>query len=95
MEEMILSKAYVQERDRYDGPDIHPVWLAKARRQDLLIDVLFNSGNGLHPVHQGWFQRAPSVRVFGSLVRLVPVEEMILSKAYVQERDRYDGPDIH
>uniref|UniRef100_A0A831TIH1 Nucleotidyltransferase family protein n=1 Tax=Thermorudis peleae TaxID=1382356 RepID=A0A831TIH1_9BACT len=72
-----------------------PVWLAKARWHDLLIDVLFNSGNGLHPVNQRWFQRAPAVRVFGSLVRLVPVEEMILSKAYVQERDRYDGPDIH
>lgn len=72
-----------------------PVWLAKGRLQDLLIDVLFNSGNGLHPVDQSWFRRAPAVQVFGLLVRLVPVEEMILSKAYVQERDRYDGPDIH
>lgn len=85
----------VLEEDGWKVELTDPVWLAKARLDGLLIDVLFNSGNGLHPVDESWFQRAPQAVLFGAPVRLVPVEEMILVKAYVQTRDRYDGADIH
>jgi hypothetical protein len=32
--------------------------------------------------------------VFGIPVRLIPAEEMIWSKAYIQERERFDGADV-
>ncbi len=85
----------VLEEDGWEVELTDPVWLAKARLAGLLIDVLFNTGNGLHPVDESWLQRAPQAVLFGVQVRLVPVEEMILVKAYVQTRDRYDGADIH
>src|SRR5579884_1545002 len=71
-----------------------PVWLAKAFQEDLFIDVIFNAGNGLGRVDDTWFRHARDVLLFGVPVQLIPPEELIWSKAYVQTRERYDGPDI-
>jgi hypothetical protein len=46
------------------------------------------------PVDDAWFPHAEDGRVLGLPARLCPVEEMIWSKAYVQERERFDGADI-
>jgi hypothetical protein len=45
-------------------------------------------------VDDGWFQHAPPAAVLGVPVALTPAEEMIWSKAFVMERNRYDGADI-
>lgn len=71
-----------------------PHWLGKAWKDDASIDVIFSSGNGICTVDDGWFAHAPSAVVLGLGVRLTPVEEMIWSKAFVMERNRYDGADI-
>jgi hypothetical protein len=71
-----------------------PHWLGKARRGDDFIDVIFSSGNGLANVDDQWFEYAVAGEVLGVAVRLVPAEEMIWQKAFVQERERYDGADI-
>lgn len=59
------------------------------------MDVIFSSGNGVAEVDRLWFERALPGRVLGVPVLLAPVEEIIWSKSYVQERERYDGADIH
>jgi len=41
-----------------------------------------------------WFDHAPRADVLGMIVRLSPVEEMIWSKAFIQERERFDGADV-
>jgi hypothetical protein len=69
-------------------------WLAKAFRGRDFIDIIFNSGNGICPVDEAWFEFAEPGQVLGMPVRLCPVEEMIWSKSFVQERERYDGADI-
>jgi hypothetical protein len=69
-------------------------WLVKVYRGDLFIDVIYSSGNGLCNVDAGWFQHARPARLLGSRVRLIPPEEMIWSKSFVQDRYRYDGADI-
>src|SRR5262249_54982021 len=46
-------------------------------------------------VDGGWFAHAVDARVVGEPVRLCPVEEIIWSKGYVLERERYDGADIN
>jgi len=70
------------------------VWLYKAYRGEWFVDLLFNSGNGIAPVEEDWFECAPVGEVFGLQVPLLPAEEMIWSKAFVLERERYDGADV-
>jgi hypothetical protein len=45
-------------------------------------------------VDDEWFAHAVSAEVLGMPLKLSPPEEMIWSKAFVQERERYDGADI-
>jgi hypothetical protein len=56
--------------------------------------VIFSSGNGVAAVDDAWFEHAVAGEVLGVAARLVPAEEMIWQKAFVQERERYDGADI-
>lgn len=69
-------------------------WLAKAYADDLFVDLIYGSGNGMTRVDDGWFEHAVSAEVLGMPAKLVPAEEMIWSKAFVQERERFDGADI-
>ena len=69
-------------------------WLGKAFCGDDYIDVIFNSGNALGEVDEGWFDHAVEAEVLGIPVKLCPPEEMIWHKAFVMERERYDGADI-
>jgi len=71
-----------------------PHFLAKARSDDAYIDVLYNSGNGLTPVDDDWFSHAWEGELLNTRALFVPPEEMIWSKAFVQERDRFDGADV-
>ena len=71
-----------------------PSWLAKAFRESMLIDMIFSSYNGLLPVDEGWFENARTAEVMGVPVQLVGPEEMVVSKAFVAARDRFDGSDI-
>ena len=56
--------------------------------------MIFSSGNGVATVDDEWFAHAPEGEVLGLPVRLVPAEEMIWSKAFIMERERFDGADI-
>jgi hypothetical protein len=71
-----------------------PAWLAKARRRAALIDLVFCSYNGLFPVDGRWFDNARRARVLGQEVGVVGGEELVVSKAFVAARDRFDGGDI-
>jgi hypothetical protein len=71
-----------------------PHWLGKARIEGDYIDVIYSSGNGLVGVDDQWFEHSRPATVLGLPVRLCPPEEMIWSKAFVMERERYDGADI-
>jgi hypothetical protein len=71
-----------------------PHWLAKIRRGEWFADIIFSSGNGLARVDDSWFAHAIDHTVFGVPVQLSPPEEMIWSKSFVQERERYDGADV-
>jgi hypothetical protein len=71
-----------------------PHWLGKVYRGDHFIDVIFSSGNAVAEVDDRWFAHARKGTVLGVRTRLCPPEEMIWSKAYVMERERYDGADV-
>jgi len=71
-----------------------PHWLAKAQLEALSIDIIFASGNGLGRVDDDWFQYASDANLYGERVKIVPPEELLCSKAFVMERERYDGADV-
>jgi len=71
-----------------------PHWLGKIWQGSHFMDVIFNSGNGVARVDDLWFENAPKADVLGQIVRLSPIEEMIWSKAFIQERERFDGADV-
>jgi hypothetical protein len=69
-------------------------WLGKALGDEgLVIDVIFNSGNGLCPVDDLWFRHAIPAEVLGFNVQLVAPEEIFWQKAFILERDRADTAD--
>jgi hypothetical protein len=72
------------------------LWIAKGFAEDgEFVDVIFSSGNGVAIVDDAWFRRARRGTVLGVPALLAPPEEIIWSKSYVMERERYDGADIH
>ena len=72
-----------------------PHWLGKIYKDSAFIDLIFSGGNGEAPVDEEWFEHSVEGKIFGGIpVRLVPPEEMIWSKTYVMERERYDGGDV-
>lgn len=71
-----------------------PHWLAKANRDGHCVDLIFRAGNGLCEVDDTWFARAREADLSGVPVKLCAPEEMIWMKAYIMERERFDGADI-
>jgi len=69
-------------------------WLGKIFCEDSVVDVIFNSGNGVCEVDDMWFAHAVPGQVFGFSVKFCPPEEMIWTKAFIMERERYDGGDV-
>ena len=72
-----------------------PLWIAKAFDGPYFIDLIFSSGNGIAIVDEHWRRRASTLDVLGVPSLIVPAEEMVWSKAFIQERERFDGADIH
>jgi hypothetical protein len=69
-------------------------WLGKARNNGHFVDVIFSGGNGLIDVDDEWLAHGVPSVVLDVPVHLVATEEMIWSKAFVMERERYDGADV-
>lgn len=81
----------------YETDMAYPHWLAKVYAGDgsaEFIDLIFNSGNGVTEVDDDWFRHAGEVPLLGRRVKVSPVEEMLWSKAFIMERERYDGADV-
>jgi hypothetical protein len=73
---------------------LFPHWLGKVYGPDAFIDIVFSSGNAVAVVDDDWFRYGPKGSMLGISVRYCPAEETIWSKAFVAERERYDGADI-
>ena len=71
-----------------------PHWLAKVHSGGIYVDLIFNSGNGVLPVDEGWFEHAGEADILGTTVKVTPAEESLVSKAFIMERERYDGADV-
>jgi hypothetical protein len=72
----------------------HPHWLGKVYCDDAFVDVIFRSGNAVARVDEEWFEHAVDDEVMGIAVGLCPPEEILWSKGFVMERERFDGADV-
>src|SRR5206468_1155073 len=84
----------VLKRAGYKTKKTFPHWLAKASRGRDHVDMIFRAGDGLCEVDDSWFERAHGHELLGLHVKLCAPEEMIWMKAYIMERERFDGADI-
>jgi hypothetical protein len=82
------------KRAGYKTEKTFPHWLAKAERGRDCIDLIFRAGNGLCEVDDSWFERAHTSEFLATQVKLCAPEEMIWMKAFIMERERFDGADI-
>jgi hypothetical protein len=84
------------EQAGYRTETTHPHWLGKAYHPecDDFIDLIFGAGNGIAVVDDEWFAHAVDGQALGRPAKLMPAEEMIWSKSFIQERERYDGADV-
>jgi hypothetical protein len=71
-----------------------PHWLGKAFHGEYFVDVIFGAGNGVARVDETWFEHCVADTVLDVPVKLIPAEEMVWSKAFIQERERFDGADV-
>jgi len=78
----------------YRAEVTNPGWIAKIFEGDRYIDLIFSSGNGICDVDESWFRFACPGWTLGRQVLMMPAEEMIWSKAFIQERERFDGADV-
>ncbi|MGH7928564.1 MAG: hypothetical protein ACREQV_12300 [Candidatus Binatia bacterium] len=69
-------------------------WLGKVLQGTYSIDVIFSSGNGVCKVDDEWFANAICGEVLDVRVKFCAPEEAIWSKAFIMERERYDGADV-
>ena len=86
--EALQAKGYTTE-------ETFPHWLSKAWCGDHFVDFIHASANGLCPVDEQWFTAAVTVTIFDEPALLCPIEEMIWSKCFVMERERFDGADVY
>jgi hypothetical protein len=68
--------------------------LGKGYLGEDFVDVIFSSGNGVARVDEQWFEHAVEETVLDHPTRLIPAEEMIWSKSFIMERERFDGGDV-
>lgn len=98
--------AALAQRGRWRIDRVFPHWLAKAYDTSGLtgpavgddppfVDVIYGSGNGLCAVDDEWFANAVEGQALGRPAKLCPAEEILWTKAFIQERERYDGADIN
>lgn len=85
----------VLELDGWRTERTDEVWLYKAFKGEYFVDFIFSSGNGVAVVDDAWFEHSKTATVFGHRCLVAPAEEIIWSKSFVNERERYDGADVN
>lgn len=70
-------------------------WLAKVFKGDYFIDIIFDTVNNICRVDDSWYEHAVPAKLFNNDVKLIPPEELVWCKLYVQNRERYDGADVN
>lgn len=69
-------------------------WIGKVWRGEHFFDVIFNISSASIPITDDWFSEVYEAEVYGTMVRVTPPTQFILSKLFLQTRYRYDAADV-
>lgn len=69
-------------------------WSYRCSRNGYILDFLWRMLNDKAAVDDTWLTLGWELQVRGVAVRLIPVEELVMSKLYILRMDRTDWPDI-
>ncbi|MBI4410619.1 MAG: nucleotidyltransferase family protein [Gemmatimonadetes bacterium] len=69
-------------------------WLAKAYRDEAMVDLIFGMGNGLHFIDADWYRHSRPAILAATPVRVAPPEELIWHRLFISERHRTDISDM-
>ena len=69
-------------------------WIAKIFKGKLYVDLIFGSSNLVAPVTDDWFKDSKTAKFFSHEVKIPSVTDLIWSKVFIQNRERYDGADV-
>lgn len=70
-------------------------WLAKVFKGEYYIDIIFSSTNNICIVDESWYEHATDAIVMDHPVKLIGAEELVWSKVFIQNRERFDGADVN
>jgi hypothetical protein len=83
------------QRSGFESEKTFPHWLGKIKSDEsCIIDLIYRAGNGLCEVDESWFERARDAQAFGLSVKMCAPEEIVCMKAFIMERERFDGADV-
>ncbi|HLL41610.1 MAG TPA: nucleotidyltransferase, partial [Segetibacter sp.] len=88
-----ILKYFCEKGYRIELTDVR--WLAKVFKGEYFIDIIFDTVNNICRVDETWYERSIAWEFAGRQVRMIPAEELIWCKLYVQNRERFDGADIN
>jgi hypothetical protein len=69
-------------------------WIYRAVRDDVIVDVIWQTPNRRSVVDEEWFSRSRKVILRDEPLAALPPEELLAIKLYVIQRDRCDWPDL-
>ncbi|MGB9586543.1 MAG: hypothetical protein ACPL7O_00035 [Armatimonadota bacterium] len=69
-------------------------WIYHAVKRDVLVDLIWQPPNGLHPVDESFYARGPVGEFAGVPVRFLPPDELAWAKVFTLNRHRCDWPDL-
>jgi len=70
-------------------------WIAKASKGEAEIDFLFSTPNNVQTVDDSWFERGQKGELFDVPILYLGPEELLWAKIYVQDANKFDGPDVY
>ena len=90
-----LRKVLDRLSQAFFNPDIRDTsWLAKVESTPYNLDIIFGFRNAQMKVDADFFGNNRRVNAMGVETRIIGLEELIASKAYIARRYRFDGADI-
>ena len=69
-------------------------WIYRGACDDAIVDVIWGMPNRRAEVDEQWLARGPRLQIRGSVLSMLPAEELIWCKLYVMQRQRCDWPDV-
>jgi hypothetical protein len=70
-------------------------WLGKVWHKKDFMDVIWSTASQVYSVKETWFENARKSEALGQKVMIMGPEELVYTKLFVRNRERYDGADVN